>query len=181
MKKVSILMVVTLSLMLGAGISFSPVAFAAEPVKIGAIFSLTGPIGPHGQESLHAVELAVEEINKSGGVLGGRPLELIVEDSESRPKAAVEAAHKLADVNKVPIAIGGYSSGLALPIGEYLNSVKVVWITDATTNKLKTVGPYLFDTADLADQAVALVDFAWADINARKFATLSENNPIGQD
>ena len=39
----------------------------------------------------------------------------------------------------------------------------------------------MFNTADLADQAVALVDFAWADIKARRFATLSQNNPIGQD
>lgn len=161
-------------------IYLTPSALAKEPVEIGVIFSLTGPIGAHGQESLHAVELAVEEINRSGGVLG-RPIKLLVEDCESRAKAAVEAAHKLADVNRVPVVIGGWSSGIALPIGEYLNSVKVVTVTDATTNKLKTVGPYLFNTADLADQAVALVDFAWADVGARRFATLSQNNPIGQD
>ena len=180
MKKLFILFTVVLSLIICTGLYMSPSALAKEPVEIGVIFGLTGPIGPHGQESLHAVELAVEEINKSGGVLG-RPIKLLVEDSESRPKAAVEAAHKLADINKVPVAVGGFSSGLALPIGEYLNSVKVVWVTTATTLKLRDVGPYLFDTADLADQAVALVDFAWTDIDARKFATLSQNNPIGQD
>ena len=79
---------------------FSGFAVAAEPVEIGVILSLTGPIGPHGQDALHASQLAVEEINKAGGVLG-RPMKLIVEDTESRPKSAVEAAHKLADVNKI--------------------------------------------------------------------------------
>jgi branched-chain amino acid transport system substrate-binding protein len=159
---------------------FSGFAVAAEPVEIGVILSLTGPIGPHGQDALHASQLAVEEINKAGGVLG-RPIKLIVEDTESRPKSAVEAAHKLADVNKISVVLGGWSSGIALPIAEYLNGVNVVFATVATTNKLKTVGPYVFNTADLADQAVALVDFAWEDAKARKFATLSQNNPIGQD
>ncbi|MBW2057631.1 MAG: ABC transporter substrate-binding protein [Deltaproteobacteria bacterium] len=158
-------------------VSSSP---AKEPVQIGVILSLTGPIGPHGQEALNATELAVEEINRAGGVLG-RPIKLLVEDGESRPKAGVEAAHKLADVNRVPVILGGWSSGLAYPEAEYLNSVKVVFVTDATTLKLRDIGPYVFDVADLADQAVALVDFAWADIGARRFATLSQNNPIGQD
>ena len=180
MKRIFTTSIAVLGILLWMGVFVDLSAQQKEPVLIGAIQDLTGPIGPHGQESLHATELAVEEINKAGGVLG-RPIKLLVEDSESRPKAGVEAAHKLADVNKVPVCIGGYSSGQALPIGEYLNSVKVVWVTDATTNKLKTIGPYVFDTADLADQAVALVDFAWADIKARKFAALAENNPIGQD
>jgi len=172
--------VLVLVLALCLGVYLAPSALAKEPVEIGVILSLTGPIGPHGQEALHATELAVEEINKSGGVLG-RPIKLLVEDGESRPKAGVEASHKLADVNKVPVVLGGWSSGLAYPEAEYLNSVKVVFVTAATTLKLRDVGPYVFDVADLADQAVALVDFAWADIGARKFATLSQNNPIGQD
>ena len=45
---------------------------------------------------------------------------LIVEDTESRPKSAVEAAHKLADVNKLSVCLGGWSSGIALPTAEYL-------------------------------------------------------------
>jgi branched-chain amino acid transport system substrate-binding protein len=98
---------------------FSGFAVAAEPMEIGVIFSLTGPIVPHGQDALHASQLAVEEINKAGGVLG-RPMKLIVEDTESRPKSAVEAAHKLADVNKITVCLGGWSSGIALPTAEYL-------------------------------------------------------------
>ncbi len=180
MKKILTMNAIVLVLTLCLGISIAPSALAVEPVEFGVILSLTGPIGPHGQEALHAIELAVEEINKSGGVLG-RPIKLLVEDGESRPKAGVEAAHKLADINKVPIVLGGWSSGLAYPEAKYLNSVNVVFITVATTLKLRDVGPYVFDFADLADQAVALVDFAWADIGARKFATLSQNNPIGQD
>lgn len=158
-------------------------AFAAakgDPVKIGVIIGLTGPNAVAGNDALAAMQLGVEEVNTAGGVLG-RPLQLIVEDNEGRPKAGVEAANKLADVDQVPVVIGGYSSAIALPVGQVLNQKKVVWVTDATTNKLKTVGPYLFNTAGIAEQAVALVDFAKADTGAKSIAGLFQNNPIGQD
>jgi len=71
-----------------------------------------------------------------------------------------------------------------LPAGQVFNEKKVVWVTDATTNKLKTIGPYVFDVAGLADQAAALVDFVKADNPHKKelkLAGLFPNNPIGQD
>lgn len=151
-----------------------------EPIKIGVIIGLTGPNAVAGNDALAAMQMAVEEVNAAGGVMG-RPLELIVEDNEGRPKAGVEAANKLADVDRVPVAVGGYSSAIALPVGQVFNKKGIVWVTDATTNKLKTVGPYLFNTAGIAEQAVALVDFAKSDKPAKKLAGLFQNNPIGQD
>ena len=154
---------------------------AAEPVNIGILFGLTGSAAVSCQESLNSVKLAVEEINKAGGVLG-RPIKLIVEDDEGRPNSAIQAANKLADVDKVPVVIGGYQSSTALPAGKVFNSKNVVFVVDATTNDLQNVGPYLFDTAGLADQAAALIDFVKTDLpNAKKLAGLFENNPIGQD
>jgi len=180
MKKLFAMNAIVLVLTLCLGIYTTPSALAEEPVKIGVIISMTGACGEACQECFHAIELAVEEINESGGVLG-RPLKLVVEDAESRSKAGVEAAHKLADVNKVPVVIGNYMSSIAFPVGKILNSKKIVFVTVATTNKMKAIGPYVFDVADLADQAAALVDFAWNDSKARKFLSFTENNPIGQD
>ena len=164
-------------------VGFASAAFSAakgDPIKIGVIIGLTGPNAVAGNDGLGAMQLAVDEVNAAGGVMG-RPLELIVEDNEGRPKAGVEAANKLADVDQVPVVVGGYSSAIALPVGQVLNKKKVVWVTDATTNKLKTVGPYLFNTAGIAEQAVALVDFAKTDSGAKTLAGLFQNNPIGQD
>ncbi len=156
-------------------------AFAVDSLKIGILFGLTGSASVSCQESLNSVKLAVEEINKAGGVLG-RPIELIVEDDEGRPNAAIQAANKLADVDKVPVVIGGYQSSTALPAGKVFNGKNVVFVVDATTNDLRTVGPYLFDVAGLADQAAALIDFVKTDNpNAKRLAGLFENNPIGQD
>ena len=154
-----------------------------EPVKFGALIGLTGPSAVAGNNSYRCMQIAVAEVNSAGGVLG-RPVRLVVQDDEGRPKAAVDAANLLSDVEKVPLAIGGYSSSTALPAGQVFNEKKVVWITDATTNKLKTVGPYVFAVAGLADQAAGLIDFVRADhpgAKSLKLAGLFENNPIGQD
>jgi branched-chain amino acid transport system substrate-binding protein len=152
-----------------------------EPVKIGVIVGLTGSAAVAGNDSYKAIQLAVEEINKAGGALG-RPVTLVAEDDEGRPKSGVEAANKLADVDNVAACIGAYQSSIALPVGRVLNDKGVVWVTDATTNDLKTVGPYVFNTAGIAEQAVALVDFVKADRpDAKKLTGIFENNPIGQD
>lgn len=170
-------------LVVGTLAGTSPMAFAGasgDPIEIGVIIGLTGPNAVAGNDALGAMQIAVEEVNAAGGVMG-RPLALIVEDNEGRPKAGVEAANKLADIDQVPVAVGGYSSAIALPVGQVFNKKGIVWVTDATTNKLKTVGPYLFNTAGIAEQAVALVDFAMSDAGANSFAGLFQNNPIGQD
>ena len=154
---------------------------AADPVNIGVLFGLTGTAAVSCLESLNSVKLAVSEINKAGGVLG-RQINLIVEDDEGRPNAAIQAANKLADIDKVPVVIGGYQSSTALPAGKVFNNKNVVFVVDATTNDLQSVGPYLFDVAGLADQAAALIDFVKADNpNGKRIAGLFENNPIGQD
>lgn len=179
MNKLKAIVLIVTMMMSFAPFSNIPV-LASDSVEIGVNLPLTGPIALAGKDCLNCIELAVEEINRVGGVMG-KPLKLIVEDNESRPKSAVEAAHKLADVHKVPVVLGGYSSGNAVPVGKYLNSTNTVYACVATTNQMKSIGPYIFDFADLADQAVVLVDFAWKDVGARKFATLTMNNPIGQD
>jgi branched-chain amino acid transport system substrate-binding protein len=154
-----------------------------EPVKFGVLVGLTGPSAVAGNACYQCMQIAADEVNAAGGVLG-RPIKLVVQDDEGRPKAAVDAANLLSDVEKVPLAIGGYSSSTALPAGQVFNQKSVIWVTDATTNKLKTVGPFCFDTAGLADQAAGLVDFVKADHPGNpglKLAGIFENNPIGQD
>jgi branched-chain amino acid transport system substrate-binding protein len=163
------------------GLVAPALAQSKEPVKIGVLLGLTGTASVACVESLNAIKLAVEEINRAGGVLG-RKIELVVEDDEGRPNSGIQAANKLADVDKVPAVIGGYQSSIALPAGKVFNAKRVVFVTDATTNDLKRVGPYLFDTAGLADQAAALVDFIKADKpGIKRTAGLFSNNPIGQD
>lgn len=95
-------------------VGFTPVAghgapAGREPIKIGAILSLTGAAGALGQREKESALLAVDEINAKGGV-NGSPIELVVEDTKSDPNAAVSAFNKLTGRDKVT-AIFGSSLG----------------------------------------------------------------------
>ncbi|MGJ4943688.1 ABC transporter substrate-binding protein [Bradyrhizobium sp. HKCCYLS1011] len=80
-------------------------AQAAEPIKLGMVVPLTGPIADAGRYGMQGAKLAVEEINAAGGVLG-RPIELIIEDDQTQNPTTVLAFTKLAD-NKDIIAFLG--------------------------------------------------------------------------
>jgi branched-chain amino acid transport system substrate-binding protein len=80
-------------------------AQAAEPIKIGMVVPLTGPIADAGRYGMQGAKLAVEEINAAGGVLG-RPLELIIEDDQTQNPTTVLAFTKLSD-NKDIVAFLG--------------------------------------------------------------------------
>ena len=67
---------------------------AEDPVKIGVLIPLTGASAFGGKKELIGIQIAIDEVNQAGGVLG-RKLEIIVEDTESRPKAAMDGIHKL--------------------------------------------------------------------------------------
>jgi ABC-type branched-subunit amino acid transport system substrate-binding protein len=92
-------------------------AAAAEPVKIGVVTPITGTYAPIGQQVRWGLELAVKEVNASGGVLG-RPIELIFEDSEANPAVATQKAEKLFQVSKVDFLTGMVNSGATLAVGQ---------------------------------------------------------------
>lgn len=91
-------------------------AATGEPVRIGVLAPLTGGGGPYGQGMAHAAQKAAEFINAAGGILGGRPIEVVVVDDESNPTAGVAAVRKLLDVSKVAAVTGVWSSAVAMAI-----------------------------------------------------------------
>ncbi len=78
---------------------------AAEPLKIGMVATLTGPAAEVGRYQTQGAKLAAEEVNKAGGVLG-RPIELVIEDSQSTNPGSVLAFSKLAGDKEIPAFIG---------------------------------------------------------------------------
>ena len=78
---------------------------AAEPLKIGMVSTLTGPSAETGRYETQGAKLAAEEVNKAGGVLG-RPIELLIEDSQSTNPGGVLAFSKLAGDKDIPGFIG---------------------------------------------------------------------------
>ena len=175
-----VLSIVWVSFLAGLLIAGMPVSSqAAEPVVIGSISPLTGTNAVQGLDMKRGEELALEEINAAGGI-GGRPLKIIWEDTESSSKGGMDAVHKLVEINKVPLILGAYSSGISLPTGQWTNSKKVIQIAEASTSpKLRDIGPYFFDIMGLDEvMGTMLAEFA-LDSGAKTFASITVNNPFG--
>jgi branched-chain amino acid transport system substrate-binding protein len=111
-------------------------AFAAEPIKIGHITPRTGFLGQIGAYAVMGVQLAVEEANARGGVLG-RPIEVVYEDSVN-PGTAVQKARKLIEKDKVVALVGEISSASTLAIGEVAQEAGIPFInTGANSDEIR--------------------------------------------
>lgn len=93
----------------GMNIAHSGALQAAEPIKIGAVLPLSGPVAYDGQAKQHGAMVAIEQINAAGGVLG-RPLELVAEDGACIPAQSVSAAEKLVTDEEVSVLMGAFCS-----------------------------------------------------------------------
>lgn len=123
-------------------------ATAAEPVKIGAIQVLTGPNSRYGIAIRNGLDLAVAEINAKGGVLGGRKIELVIEDSAGNKEQAINVVRKLIGRDRVPLIIGPTLSNEMFAIGPVANDRKIPIIGTSTTARgITEIGDYVFRTA----------------------------------
>ncbi|WP_193175185.1 ABC transporter substrate-binding protein [Oricola nitratireducens] len=99
-----------------AGLNQSASAQSSEPVKIGCPAPLTGIVAADGIEFRRGLEMAAEEINAVGGILG-RPVELVFVDTESKgDDVVIQAAQRLIDRDKASALVLGYNleTGTAL-------------------------------------------------------------------
>lgn len=81
------------------------------PLQLGILTPLTGAGGFDGPRMLKAMTVVMDEVNAAGGLLG-RKVELVIEDDQTNPEAAVRAARKLIDVTKVPVIMGTWASAV---------------------------------------------------------------------
>jgi ABC-type branched-subunit amino acid transport system substrate-binding protein len=92
-----------------------------SPLRLGVLTPLTGAGSFDGPRMLKAMQAVVDEINGAGGLAGpdassGRKVQLVVEDDETNPEAAVRAAHKLVNVDKVPVIMGTWASAVTTAV-----------------------------------------------------------------
>jgi branched-chain amino acid transport system substrate-binding protein len=109
----------------------APAAFAGEPVKIGAFFALSGPAANIGAPTKLVAQMVVDKINKEGGI-SGRPIELVIGDTESDPAKAAVIAKKFISSDKVAAIVGPTSTAEGM-------SVKKI-VEEAGVPTLMTVG-----------------------------------------
>ena len=92
-----------------------PLRAQPAPIRLGALTPLTGAGGPYGPAMRKAMEGVIEQVNGAGGVLGRR-IELVGEDSQTNPDAAVRAARKLIDVDRVSAIMGTWASAVTTAV-----------------------------------------------------------------
>ena len=100
------------------------VAPAAEPVKIGAFFALSGPAAPIGTPTKLVAEMVVKKINQEGGI-NGQPIELVMGDTESDPAKAATIAKKFIFSDKVAAIIGPTSTGEGMQVKKIVEEAGV--------------------------------------------------------
>lgn len=176
-------MVKKIFFVLGVFLIITGLAFAEEakkePVVWGCINSLTGKMATLGVDDQTGEMIAVDEVNAAGGVLG-RPLKIIYEDNESRPEVALELAHKLIDVHKVPLIIASDGSAIVLAACGYANKKQVIGLSGgATSPKLREIGPYYFAMIALDDiMGKEVAKFAMEDSGAKTFGIIGADHPF---
>jgi branched-chain amino acid transport system substrate-binding protein len=145
-----------------------PPVLSAEPATIAAIFAKTGIAAASNEVTISGVELAVEEINRQGGVLD-RPLKLIVLDNRSTPIGSTIAAQEAVRLQSMAV-IGADWSSHSLAIAPVLQKAGIPMISPGSTNpKVTHVGDYIFRVCFLDSfQGTAMARFAYHELKARK-------------
>jgi branched-chain amino acid transport system substrate-binding protein len=117
-----------------------------KPVRIGAIYPLTGSASFLGIPEERALRMKVDEINKTGGV-NGHMLEVIVYDTEGNGTKAVQQLRRLIESDNVDVVFGPSSSGEALQTIDIVNESKVPQIAHGGTETLvRPTKPYVFNS-----------------------------------
>ncbi len=147
---------------------------AAEPIKVGEYASLTGKDATFGQSQDKGIKLALDEINAAGGALG-RPIELVVEDNQTKQGESATAAKKLLSRDKVVALLGEVTSSRSLEVAPIAQLAKIPMIAPGATNaKVTQQGTYIFRVCFIDDfQGVVMAKFAKDDLKAKKVATLT--------
>ncbi|MGH6917039.1 MAG: ABC transporter substrate-binding protein, partial [Geminicoccaceae bacterium] len=155
----------------------------AQDVKIGAIMSTTGPLQVYGEAGLKGIQLAIDQINEAGGVLG-QQVELVAADDATNPQTGVDAAQRLVNVDGVAGIVGALSSGVTIPIATTVSGPSgVPQISTASTSPVITTlddDGYLFRTTpNDALQGTVLADLV-TEQGMVKVAVVYVNNDYGK-
>ncbi len=147
----------------------------AQDIPVGEYASLTGSEATFGINSDNGVQLAAEEINNAGGVLG-RKIKLIVEDDQSKPGQPSSAVKKLIANDKVVAVIGEIASSRSLEAAPICQEAKIPMVSPGSTNPTVTEkGDYIFRVCFIDPfQGTVMAKFALDTLHAKKVAILSD-------
>ena len=154
-------------------------AQAAEPIKIGAILSVTGPASFLGAPEAKTLEMLVAETNAKGGVLGHK-IELIIKDSGASPEKAFSFAKQLIEENKVFAIIGPSTSGETMKIKGVAEEGKTILLSCAAAEAIvNPVAKWVFKTPQKDSDAVIKIFKEMQKRKITRIGVLSSNTGFG--
>ncbi|RME47997.1 MAG: hypothetical protein D6791_04455, partial [Chloroflexi bacterium] len=159
----------------------APAGAAVEPIKIGALAPLSAPGSVTGGEAMQAAfNIALEEINAAGGVLG-RPVELVLVDTEGLPERGTAAMEKLINQDKVVAVVGEYHSAVGMTAKEVAHANHIPVIFAETWNDQITAVQYpeVFRIAPLSSEVAAVDAKFIASLGVKKVVIMTENTDYG--
>jgi len=180
MKKTWIGIIIGVAVVLAAVFIFTQTVTESEKIKIGAILPLSGSGAKYGEEAKNGINLAVMQINTSGGV-NNKEIKIIYEDDQGKSSGAINAFNKLVTVNKVPVVIGPMYSSTVLSVAPIAEEKKVVLFTPSGSSpEITQAGDYVFrnwpsDTFEGSEMA----NFAYEQLDLQKAAILTVNIDYG--
>ncbi|MFH1335024.1 MAG: ABC transporter substrate-binding protein [Candidatus Zixiibacteriota bacterium] len=146
-----------------------------DAVVLGEFGSLTGVTATFGKSTQRGIEMALEEVNKAGGI-EGMPVRIVVEDDQSKPEEAATAVKKLINQDKVILLLGEVASSRTLAGAPICQEAKVPIITPSSTNpKVTQIGDYVFRVCFIDPfQGEVMAKFARNTLNVSKAAILKD-------
>jgi branched-chain amino acid transport system substrate-binding protein len=154
---------------------------AGEAIKIGAIFSVTGPGAPLGTPEKNAAEMVAASINAAGGVLG-KQIEVIVKDSKTDPQETVIAAKDLIENEKVVAIIGPSDTSTTMAIKDLCQQAQVPLVACAAGKTVTDpLASYVFSVAPTNALAAEKMVAEAKKAGVSSIAVLSVDNGFGKD
>ncbi len=167
------------------GFLAGPSAQAQQPIKIGAFFDLSGPASSIGTPTKLVAQMVVDKINKEGGI-NGRPLELVIGDTEGDPTKALMVAKRLVEKEKVVALIGPTRTGTGMAVKAYTEKAKIPTIMTVGGDPVIAggkFGPYTwtFKTPQRTSIAVKKIYGFLKEKGWTKIALLHATDGFGRD
>jgi branched-chain amino acid transport system substrate-binding protein len=151
-----------------------------DTIKIGAIFSVTGPASFLGAPEAKTAEMLIEQINSKGGV-NGKKLELILKDSAGSPEKAISFAKQLIEEDKVFAIIGPSTSGETLNIKPICEKGETILLSCAAAESIvNPIAKYVFKTPQKDSQAARKIFETMKKLGISKIGVVSANTGFGK-
>lgn len=171
------------------GATTAPTGAALEPIKVAGLWPLSGENAAVGNGQKAAFQFAIDRVNAAGGIksLGGRPIQVVYGDTQSKPDVAASETQRLIQQEGVVTLVGCYQSGITLPASQKAQELKTPFIDDIAINDMITSRgyDYVFRTGPKSSwyvrDEVAFLDYLGEKLGTpvKRVALLHEDSDYG--